>query len=45
MDFNIYGLLTLSLSMDVGMVTLANMTHIWRKWVIHIYHMDEREVW
>jgi hypothetical protein len=31
MDFNIYGLLALSLSMDVGMVTLANPTHIWNK--------------
>ena len=35
--FHVYELLILSLSVDVGMVTLANPTHIWSKGVIHIY--------
>jgi hypothetical protein len=37
--FYIYDLLILSLSVDAGMVTLANPTHIWSKGVIHRYQM------
>ena len=43
--FYVYELLMLSLSVDGGMVTLANLTHIWSKGVIHIYQLDEGEVW
>jgi hypothetical protein len=43
--FHIYELLILSLSVDADMVTLANLTHIWSKGVIHRYQMDEGEVW
>jgi hypothetical protein len=43
--FHVYELLILSFSMDSGMVTLANMTHIWSKGVIHKYQIDWGEVW
>jgi hypothetical protein len=35
--FHVYELIILSLLADAGMVTLANLTHIWSKGVIHIY--------
>jgi hypothetical protein len=43
--FHVYELLILSLLVDAGMVTLANPNHIWSKGVIHIYQIDEGEVW
>jgi hypothetical protein len=43
--FCVYELLILSLLVDAVMVTLANPTHIWSKGVIHIYQMNEGEVW
>jgi hypothetical protein len=43
--FHVYELLILSLSVDAGMVMLANLTHIWSKGVIHRYQIDEGEVW
>jgi hypothetical protein len=43
--FYVYELLKLSLLVDEGMVTLSNLTHIQIKGVIHIYQMDEGEVW
>jgi hypothetical protein len=38
-------IIDISLSVDAGMVTLANMTHIWSKGVIHRNQTDEGEVW
>ena len=43
--FHVYELLILSLSMDAGMVTLVNLTHIWSKGVIHRNWTYEGEVW
>jgi hypothetical protein len=41
----VYGLLTLSLSVDAGLVMLSNLTHTRSKGVIHINHTNEGEVW
>jgi hypothetical protein len=37
--------LILFFSVDASKVTLANLTHMWIKGVIHIYHIDEGEMW
>jgi hypothetical protein len=44
MDF-MYKIINITLTVDVGMVTLANVTHLWSKRVIQIYKIDQREVW
>jgi hypothetical protein len=33
------------LSADAGMVTLANINHMWSKGIMQKYHIDEVEVW
>jgi hypothetical protein len=47
-DFNmicVYGLLTLFLSVDVGLTMLSNMTHIRSKGAMHKNQKFEGEVW
>jgi len=43
--FHVWKLLILFFLVDVGMVIVSNPTHIWSKWVIHNYHIDEGVVW